>query len=180
MNEEKFKELILYIAQKCVSHQKYGKTKLNKILFFSDFITYAKRGESITGADYFKLSKGPAPRQMKPILEKMLLDGDLVLVPRQVFAFTERRPTALREPNLSLFSGDEIAVVDEVIELLKDKYAEEVSDLSHYYLGWQLVNERETIPYESIYWNVTKKEDITEQDIEIGYRVAKQYNLPVE
>jgi len=172
MKEDKFKELILYVAQKCANHEKYGKTKLNKILFFSDFITYAKRGESITGADYFKLPKGPAPRQMKPILKELIDSGDIVLVPRRIFTHTQERPTALREPNLSVFSGDEIAIVDEVIEILRDKLAEEVSDLSHYYLGWQLVNERESIPYDSVYWNITKKEDITQRDIEIGREIA--------
>ncbi len=180
MDQQKFRELVLYIAQKCMNHQKYGITKTNKILFFSDFIAFAKLGKSITGADYFKLPKGPAPRQMKPILAEMTAHGELALAPQRVFTHTQQRPTALREPDLSLFSGEEIAIVDQVIELLKDKYAEEVSDLSHYYLGWQLVEDRETIPYGSVYWRVTKKEDITERDIRIGDEIAKQYNLSSE
>ncbi|MFH1374878.1 MAG: Panacea domain-containing protein [bacterium] len=176
-DEQKFKELVLYIAGKCQGHSKYGKTKLNKILFFSDFIAYAKWGCAITGAEYFHLPKGPAPQQMLPIMEQMVSDHELAIVPRQIFAKTQERPTNLRNANLSEFSADELSLVDSVIEELREKSAEEVSSLSHYYIGWQLTQEGETIPYYSVHCRHPKATDITKEDIEEGMRTAREFGL---
>src|SRR5437660_6974881 len=54
-NEVRYKELVLYICQKCATDQKFGATKLNKILYFSDFLAYAELGEPITGFEYQRL-----------------------------------------------------------------------------------------------------------------------------
>jgi len=37
IDERKFKELILYVADKCSDDPDFGAVKLNKILFYSDF-----------------------------------------------------------------------------------------------------------------------------------------------
>jgi hypothetical protein len=52
---------------------------------------------------------------------------------------------------LAEFSGSEIALVDQLIAELWDLGALEVSDLSHNFVGWQLANEREEIPYETAF-----------------------------
>lgn len=51
-------------------------------------------------------------------------------------------------PRTEMFGADELALVDEVIEMLRDMSAAQVSDLSHGDAGWQLVSEGDTIPYE--------------------------------
>lgn len=66
------KELIVYIANKLALHPKFGATKLNKILFYSDFIAYAKLGKSITGEKYQKLPLGPAPKYLLPVRKKWI------------------------------------------------------------------------------------------------------------
>ncbi len=43
-NEKKFAELILYVSQKSTFDSTFGSTKLNKILYFSDFLAYGKLG----------------------------------------------------------------------------------------------------------------------------------------
>src|SRR2546430_17730589 len=70
-DKEKFKELILYFAQQCADDHSFGATKLNKLLFLTDFTAYARRGAPVTGATYFKLPHGPAPKQFKPVTIQM-------------------------------------------------------------------------------------------------------------
>src|SRR5438067_13073106 len=70
-DEQKFRELILYFAQKSADDPAFGAVKLNKLLFYADFVSFAKRGKAITGATYFRLPHGPAPRQLLPITKKM-------------------------------------------------------------------------------------------------------------
>ena len=116
----RLKELILYISAKCFDHRKYGATKLNKILFFSDFIAYERFGKSITDEEYFKLPWGPAPRYLVPVRDDMKACRELEIAKIEILGKVQERPVPLREPDLSLFEPHEISLVDEVIEILKD------------------------------------------------------------
>ena len=53
----KFKQVLLYILNKCGQKPNVGKTVLNKLLYFADFNYYEKYFESITGVEYVKLPK---------------------------------------------------------------------------------------------------------------------------
>src|ERR1039458_8064113 len=100
---EKFTELVLYVADQSADDPGFGATKLNKILFFSDFLSYAQRGKSITGAVYQKLPYGPAPRPLVPIQEQLVASGDADLVPADRFGHVQKRLVARRDPNVDLF-----------------------------------------------------------------------------
>ena len=56
----KLKELILYVAGRLAGDRFGGATKLNKVLYFSDFAHVRMHGRPITGAEYQKLENGPA------------------------------------------------------------------------------------------------------------------------
>ena len=174
-DERKLRELILYISQKCATDPTFGATKLNKILFFADFLAYANLGKAITNFDYQKLPQGPAPRRLVPVREQMIADGELVI--QQVRLLTgnvQKRTVNLRPPDLTIFSGDEIALVDEVIEALEGAKAEAVSELTHRMLGWKLVDEGESIPYNTIFLS---NEPLTEAEIQRGRELAKLFDL---
>jgi hypothetical protein len=151
-NEEKFRELILYISQKCATDPRFGAVKLNKILFFSDFLSYAKTGDPITFFEYQRLPNGPAPRRLIPVRSKMLEERILgIQEVRLRSGKTQKRTVNLRLPNLKIFTGEEIELVDSVIEALADADAETASELSHQMVGWQIVADGETIPYGTIF-----------------------------
>jgi Protein of unknown function (DUF4065) len=176
-SEAKLKELILYISKKCENHTKFGATKLNKILFYADFMAYAQRGRAVTGATYFKLPMGPAPKKLIPAIKALEKSGDIVLQERRIFSRTQKRWIALREPDLSLFDGFEIALVDEVIEALKERNAESVSDLSHEFVGWQIVKEEEEIPYETVFLRDPSEIVISDQRIRKAREIVQRYDV---
>jgi hypothetical protein len=140
-------ELMLYVAICCEGDANFGSTKLNKILFYADFIAYVRNGAAITGAEYQKLEHGPAPRRLKPVERALVERHDAVVADRRRFAHVQQRLIPLREPDLDLFTGSQIAIVDEVIAALKNHNAAQVSELSHQFPGWQLAELGETIPY---------------------------------
>jgi hypothetical protein len=144
---DKFAELLLYIAKKCENDPHFGATKLNKILFFSDFAAYRIRQKSITGATYQRLDHGPAPKCMLPVREQLLADKSLEIQDVVRFGFTQRRPRALRNPNLEIFSGEEISLVDDVISAMRDETARTVSAMSHGF-WWEVAENGEEIPIE--------------------------------
>src|SRR5262245_38797352 len=91
--ERKLQNLILYVAAKCAGDKHFGTVKLNKILFFSDFMAYAVTGSAITGGAYLALDAGPAPRRMPAIREQMIEHRQLAEQVRTVGGgYEEKRP----------------------------------------------------------------------------------------
>ncbi len=148
MNDTKLKELILYIALRSEGDEYFAATKLNKLLFFADFLAYLNFGESITGSEYQKLDRGPAPRRLVPVREEMETNEDIVITKRAFYGRPQHKIFALREPDLSLFSPHQIDLVNRVIEKYWNKNASQVSDESHLFSGWKYAEIGEKIPYE--------------------------------
>jgi len=146
--EDRFRELLLYVAAKCATHPRFGATKLNKILFYSDFMAYLRLGSPITGVEYQKLEHGPAPRLLTPIKRDMIEKRELAEQPKLLFSGrTQKRLINLRQPDLSIFEPTQIALVDYVIDRLQHMTADEVSEFSHQEIGWKVAFLGETIPY---------------------------------
>lgn len=148
-NDAKLAELMLYVALRCEQDPAFGATKLNKILFFADFLAYARTGRAITGQPYQKLDNGPAPRRLLPVQKGLLRSKAAAHATRDYFGRQQTRLVALRQPDLSGFSGSEIAIVDEVVAMLERHDARAASELSHRFLGWQISAKGEDIPYQS-------------------------------
>lgn len=119
--ESRLRELMLYIADKCKEDPKFGAAKLNKILYFADFISFSKRGVPITGAEYMRLGKGPAPKHLVPVRVSMEKAGELKVVEGEYYGYPQKRPVPNKSPDLKAFSPGDLSIVDQVIRLLWDK-----------------------------------------------------------
>ncbi len=148
---EKLQELMLYVAAKLADDPKFGATKLYKVLFYSDFLAYGNTGAPITGASYVRLDNGPVLQDWRLRFEALERNGAAVVSARQYFDYKQRRLIPLRSARLSLFSGEEIAIVDDVIDALRGHTAQFVSELSHLELGGQIASHTEVIPYEAVF-----------------------------
>ena len=148
---DKFKELVLYLSERSEADPNFGETKLNKLLFYIDLLAYRELGSPVTGAKYQKLRWGPAATALLPVQEEMEADGDLKIRSGLRGAYMQKKPIALRQPYLHQFTGAEIALIDQLIAALWNLGAVDVSDLSHDHIGWQLAQEREEIPYETVF-----------------------------
>lgn len=140
-------ELILYIADRSRLDSRFGNTKLNKILFFADFTARRELGRSITGAVYQHLKWGPAPQQMLPALDELTSGGRAVVKADQTYGGTQKRVVPIAEPDLTMFTGSEIAIVERVIEELMPMTNIEVSERSHQTAAWRLTELDQEIPY---------------------------------
>lgn len=148
--DDRLAELILHIAKKCEDDTSFGATKLNKILWWADFLSYARHGRPITGAEYQRLKNGPAPKRLIPVRTRLVRDGDIVLQERTVFKRIQKRIVPLRKANYALFTAEQIALVDEIISNLWNDNATTVSEDSHG-KAWEIARDRQSIPYESIF-----------------------------
>lgn len=171
--DTKFREMVLYVAKEAQDDPKCGATKLNKILFYADFAAYRKWGASISGQEYQKLEWGPAPRRLKPEVEAMERSKDCVWAERDYYGRALRKLIALREPDLSLFSAEEVDLIRDVVDRLRELNATEVSDLSHEFLGWQAAEFGETIPYETSL--IERPRPLTDDEEDYARDVAREY-----
>jgi hypothetical protein len=170
----KFKELLIYIAEKSVDDGSFGATKLNKILYYSDFLAYGELGEAITGVKYQRLNYGPAPVPLLPVEAELEREGAVQIVEVPKFNWTQKRLIAKRRPDLSVFTAAEIALVDSVIDSLRKFDASGVSALSHLERSWQIVGDREEIPYE---YTFLSSEPMTPTDVARARAVAAELGL---
>ena len=148
-DEDKFAELVLYVAGRILTDPTGGATKINKILFAAEFAHVRGHGRPISGADYQKLKRGPAPRRLVPVRKQLLERGDAELVPDEYMGYQLDRLKPLRPADVTRFTPEELRHVEQAIEALWGKTATEASELSHREMGWRMVEDGETIPYEA-------------------------------
>ena len=172
-SEEKLKELVLYIATKSANDARFGMTRLQKTLFFSDFLAYQDHGKAITGTTYKKLPFGPFATVLPTLLEDMETQGDIQIVRDQKMGYIQQRVQALKPANLRLFSPDELGVIHNVLMAFTNKNSVQVSGLSHKFPGYIVAGERETIPYESVFLDIERTP--SSRDIEWAQGLAAEY-----
>lgn len=173
-DDDKFRELILYASLRCQEDPYFGKTKLNKILFYADFTAYAELGQPITGQDYMRLAHGPGPRRMKPLLDSMLVREEVEIRQEARGELQQERVIPKRPPKVEVFTAQELAIVNRVIRALWGRTNSRVSEISHANIGWRLAGDKETIPYETVFLS---DRPLTEEEIEYGRQLAAELGL---
>lgn len=150
-SDGKLRELILYISARLADDPYFGDTKLNKVLFYSDFTAYVRLGKPITSQRYVKQVYGPIVHQLLPVRQRMEENKECAIRKREIVTRTQTVTVPLRKADLKLFSSDEISIVDEMIEAIRPHTARDISDLSHNFVGWKLVDIGDEIPYETVF-----------------------------
>jgi hypothetical protein len=175
---DKFKELMLYAAEQSAGDDYFGAVKLNKILFFSDFLCYGLMGTPVTGATYQRQANGPVPRELKWIAKDIVESGDGLFTKRPFFNHTQIRLVPHRPANTNHFTVEEKDMIDNVIRNLAPRTAGEASLLSHERsFAWQVAEEGEEIPYNAVFISARKA---TSADVARGLELARKLGWPVQ
>ena len=87
----------------------FGATRLYKALFYADFDSYIETGRPLAGYEYIEGPHGPMPDRAAEIIGDLVARGDVAIERRTRNGYPQKRTIALREPNLDLFTGWEIA-----------------------------------------------------------------------
>lgn len=162
-DEHKFCELLVHLAHESVGDPHFGKTKLNKLLYYIDFDAYRSLGAPVTGATYQRRPFGPVPKEIPAARAKLAEEGALGHEVIDRFGFRQERYVALRRPDVSVFSAPELQIIDDVLTALRSMNGKEVSELSHQTVGWRVARDNDVIPYESAFLDPTQ--DFTSDEI---------------
>jgi hypothetical protein len=169
----KFEELVLHIAARSVADPQFGKTKLNKVLFYVDFLAFGILDTPVTGAEYQRRPFGPVPRQIVEGRDNLLHRGDARIEYTERFGYVQERLVPNRPADTSVLTAAELKLVNDVIDALSMHNASSVSELSHREPGWQLAADGESIPYAAVYLG---QPVLTEYDVRRGQEVYKLLN----
>lgn len=171
-NESKLSELILYISKQCESKPHFGKTVLYKLLYFSDFTAYWRLGQPITGVPYQKIEHGPAPKSRDRILDAMEDEGRLAFQKLPAGDFIRQKPVNLEEPDLSNFTGPEVALVNDMIVAYGNMTATKIEAVSHREPGWFLTDMFDIIPYQTA---LISREPFSREEQQRAAALAQKY-----
>jgi len=145
---EKLKNMILYLVNRLGS---VLETKLNKLLWYCDFLNFKETSVSITGAQYVRLPYGPVPDNYERIIGIMqpeLLDKDEIPFNTKEGLVLGKQFTALVEPDESIFSEQEIKVMNFVADTFHEYTSTGIKDKSHEETAYKKCEDGEIISYE--------------------------------
>lgn len=148
----KFKNVLLYILERCAGKPNVGETVLYKLLYFSDFNYYELYEEHLTGALYRKLPYGPVPQKLDAILIHMIEKKQLQRIKTSYHGLPQTRYLPLEKADLTVLMASEKEVIDRVIEQMSDWSATAISNYSHKDMPWLASKEGEVINYELVFY----------------------------
>jgi len=151
----KFKNVLLYILERCAGKPNVGETVLYKLLYFSDINYYELYEEHLTGAKYRKLPYGPVPQKLDTIIGQMIKKGQLQRVKTEYHGYPQIRYLPLEKSDLTELKASETEVIDRVIEQMSDWSAAAISNYSHKDMPWLASKEGEEINYELVFYRDT-------------------------
>lgn len=141
---KKFCNIVLYFSH----HVKdLWITKLNKLLFYTDFSFFKEFTVSVTGTIYIKLEHGPVPNDYEAIYWGLEDAGYIRRAPAmsgQVSGFVIE---PLADYDRDAFTEEEIELMVEVLAKYGDVTAKYVSSKSHGEKGWIETEMFNVIPY---------------------------------
>lgn len=142
-NLDKLINLVLYFAEQGVQ-----KTKLMKLLFYSDYLNFKHNLLSITGLPYVRFKFGPVPKDYELLLST-LEKSDLIKINYEYHGDYEvNLIKATKQFNKDLFDEDEFEVIQKVKEFFKEHGSKTISEFSHKEDAWKLTEDKEIISYE--------------------------------
>jgi len=147
LQEDKLRNVILYILERCAGKPNIGETVLNKLLYFCDFNYYEIYEEHLTGSRYKKLPYGPVPQQLESIISQMTAEGQLTRIKTEYHGYPQVRYIPLEKADLTKLSVAEKTVIDNVIQQMGDWNANKISDYSHKDKPWKATADGDYISY---------------------------------
>lgn len=143
----KIKNILLYFIGK--GHGVFV-TKMNKLTFYTDFLSYRMLGRGMTGLAYKAIQHGPVPVRWDRIYS--FYDE----IRQEIVVFPDgREGTVLKSnlsPDLSDFSEEEKKILEAVYLRFKNESSSQISETSHHEEAWkQYVDSGQLISFEKAF-----------------------------
>lgn len=146
----RLKAILLTILQEC---GEVFYTKMNKLLFYIDFVSYRQRGIAMTGLAYRALSYGPAPDHWDKVYSEF---DEIIQMPRPIGEYEGIVLMTESMPDENILSEIEKKIIRTVCAKFKDATAHEISAISHKETAWSAYHESTSrIPFKEAFKLIT-------------------------
>lgn len=141
---QKFAQVVLFFAQKI---DQLWKTKLNKLLFYADFLNFRESTVSLTGARYLKFNHGPVPQDYEMLFWSLKESGLINIRVAQAIDYSGELIQPLAEFDPDVFTKKELDVLEQVVQKYGNFNSRKIREVSHEEKGWIETNFSDAIPY---------------------------------
>jgi uncharacterized phage-associated protein len=144
---DRLKNVMLYFIEKC--HGVFF-TKMNKLLFYSDFLSYRMTGRGMTGLGYKAIKHGPVPVRWDRIYS--FYDE----IHQEIVVFSDGREGTMLTSNISSdlsdFSEEEQKILESIYLRFKNESPSQISETSHHEEAWkQYIDSGQLISFEKAF-----------------------------
>lgn len=147
-NFEKFTEMVVFFSEKIEPY----KTKMNKLLFYADFLMFKQSCFSISGVRYKAIEMGPVPSNFQSIFEYMANNNEIDICTTEFpngYVGEQFKARHDRGFNAALFSATELDTLEKVANAFKSTSTNDIVEISHLDQAWKNnIKERGIISYE--------------------------------
>lgn len=138
---EKMAAMISYLA---ASTSDLYKTKLNKLLFYADFVNYHLHGNSISGSRYVHLPYGPVPDGYEETLDTLNHYGVIDVLKQNSADLIQLGDNSAKQ----FLTAEETATLDWVLAKYGSMSASQLTEISHREKAYKNTKTGEEIAYE--------------------------------
>lgn len=135
-NFEKFTEMVVFFSDKLSPF----KTKMNKLLFYADFLMFKQSCFSISGVRYKAIDMGPVPNNFQSIFEYLANKDEIDIYTTEFpngYTGEQFKSRKDRKFNAELFSENELKTLEEVASVFKETSTNDIIQLSHLEEAWK-------------------------------------------
>lgn len=148
IDERAYENAVLYFIKYCNNKYLHA-TKLNKLLYYLDFISFRDHKKSVTGDVYIHQGYGPVPSHVDEILTKLKTDGaiDTEAVPfndGEIINFSLKDPSLFDE---SVFSADQKKLLKQICDEFGNWPTEKIVAQTHLEAPWFYSKPYEIVDY---------------------------------
>ena len=135
-NFEKITEMVVYFSDKLSPF----KTKMNKLLFYADFLMFKQSCFSISGMRYKAIEMGPVPINFQSIFEYLANKDEIDIFTTefpQGYIGEQFKAKNGRPFRVELFSENELNVLEKVANVFKPTSTNQIIEISHLEEAWK-------------------------------------------
>lgn len=144
---KKFKDLIMAcIKFGADGDGKITKTKLAKLVYFSDFAWYFHNGKSMTNAMYRRIPKGPVADDYFRAIDELYEEQAIAIEPKGQALMI----SAVETVNSKLISSEENSLIQKICNKWQGHSTDEIVEFTHGQSPWKNTTAGTMIPYELI------------------------------
>jgi putative zinc finger/helix-turn-helix YgiT family protein len=135
-NFEKFTEMVVFFSDKLSPF----KTKMNKLLFYADFLMFKETCYSISGVRYKAIDMGPVPKNFQSIFEYLANNNEIYIYSTEFpdgYTGEQFKAREDRKFNATLFTENELNTLEKVASVFKETSTTAIIELSHLEKAWK-------------------------------------------